>query len=379
MKAIQSMILLLFCSAMLSGCWDQKAVQDMNIITAVGVDYIKGKYVIYGKLSDLSSVVASDSGGGTKKATSWVGRGEGPTVSLAFNDMYPSSQHQTLWTHVKSIVLTESALQNLTDIFEEMLRSRDIRYTPWVFATKTPIEEIFNAETTFNQSPLKLLMFEPREVYKQYSAVEPVRLQKLMNAVREPATAIMLPDISITTKHWKTNGKDNSMMELNGVFVIQQGVNKGWVSQEELSGARVVNFSHIIRFPLILDSSKGTPSSLSMHHANSAYQLNQKKGKLAFDVTVTVHANITEFAWKKGMDEKQMKMAAEQKLTRDILENFTKTQKKGIDLYGFEEWLYRYHYKLWKQKSSGGPLLPDLEMGNVKVTVKIDHSNTYKM
>ncbi|MGN7356347.1 Ger(x)C family spore germination protein [Paenibacillus sp. SAF-054] len=375
------MVMLLLCSIVLTGCWDQKAVQDMNIITAVGIDYVKDHYVIYGKLTDFSAVANSDSGGGSSPtpSPSWVGRGEGATVSMAFNDLYASSQHQTLWTHVKAIVLTESALGNLTDIFEELLRSRDLRYTPWVFGTRKPVEEILNTETTFNQSPLMLEIFEPREVYKQHSAVEPIRLHKLMDGIREPAAAMLLPDISLTTKHWKTNKKEDPMLELKGAFVIQRGVKKGWISEEELSGARIISFRHMRRYPLNLDATRGSPSTLIMQHTHSDFRLNTRNRKVAVDVKVTVHASIIESAWKKGMDEHQMKNKAEQILQRDIIENFANAKQKGADLYGFEEWLYRHHYKLWKQKSSEGPLLPAIDIGNVKVTVKIDHSNTYKM
>ncbi|MWV43186.1 Ger(x)C family spore germination protein [Paenibacillus sp. HJL G12] len=375
----KAVITLMLCTLLLTGCWDLKSVQDMNIVTAIGIDYQNGQYTVYGKLTDFSSISQSDTGGNNSKNTTWVGKGTGKTVNLAFYDLYPSAQHQTLWTHVKSIVLSDSALKHMNDIFEELLRSRDLRYTPWVYGTKDPIEDIFNAETTFNQSPLMLEMFEPREVYKQRSGIEPIRLQKLMDAIREPATTVLLPDISLSSKHWSTNHKKDSMMELKGVYAVQKGTNMGWVPEAELSGARLLIFTHVNRFPLNLEATEGAPTTLSLNNPTSKIRMSQKNGKMNFIVQVSMHANITESAWKKGLDEKQMKTVAEKKLQRDIIENFHTAKKQGIDLYQFEEWIYRHHYPLWKQKSSGGPLLPSIEIDNVEVKVKIDHSNTYKM
>lgn len=376
MKAVYVLIL---CMFLLTGCWDQKSVQDMNIVTAIGIDYKDGLYTMYGKLTDFSAVSTTENGGNKSNKTSWVGKGMGKTVNLAFYDLYPSAQHQTLWTHVKSIVLSESALANLTDITEELLRSRDLRYTPWVYGTKDKIEDIFNADTTFNQSPLMLEMFEPREVYKQRSGIEPIRLQKLMNAVREPASSVLLPEISLSSRHWSTNQKNNPMMQLKGVFAIHRGASEGWLPEADMNGARLLTFSHINRFPLNLDASKGTPASLNLYNPSSSYSMHLENGKIIFNARATIHANITESSWKKGLDVKQMKAKAEQKLMRDIYEDFDKAQRKGIDLYHFEEWLYRHHYEIWKQKSSGGPLLQNVHLGDVKVKVMIDHSNTYKM
>lgn len=89
-------IVVLVCSLLLTGCWDLKAVQDMNIVTALGIDYKKDHYVVYVKLTDFSAVGTKEGSGDSKPASTWVGVGEGPTVLLAINDIYRSAQHHTL-------------------------------------------------------------------------------------------------------------------------------------------------------------------------------------------------------------------------------------------------------------------------------------------
>lgn len=168
-------------------------------------------------------------------------------------------------------------------------------------------------------------------------------------------------------------------MEIQGVFAIQRSMIAGWLPEKDVNGARMLIFKHMYRFPLNLDASKGSPASLNLHNPSSSYKMHLKNGKIIFNVHATIHANITESSWKKGLDVKQMKAKAEQKLMRDIYEDFDKAKRKEIDLYHFEEWLYRHHYEIWKQKSSGGPLLQNVHLGDVKVKVLIDHSNTYKM
>ncbi|MCY7482840.1 hypothetical protein M5X06_24220 [Paenibacillus alvei] len=40
----------------LAGCWDIKNVQDMNYVTALGIDYVNGKYIVYTNSLEFTNV-----------------------------------------------------------------------------------------------------------------------------------------------------------------------------------------------------------------------------------------------------------------------------------------------------------------------------------
>ncbi|MET3546352.1 Ger(x)C family germination protein [Paenibacillus favisporus] len=377
MKAI---IVVLVCSLLLTGCWDLKAVQDMNIVTALGIDYKKDHYVVYVKLTDFSAVGTKEGSGDSKPASTWVGVGEGPTVLLAINDIYRSAQHHTLWTHVKAIVMTNSALGKLEDIFDSLLRSRELRYTSWVYGTDKPIESIFMADTTLNQSPLMLEMFEPKETYKQRSAIMPIQLQKLVNSIREPATSVLLPVLSVTDRKWMANQKDKtpSMMELTGVYVINKGANEGRVAEEDMMGARLIRYSHMLRYPFSIPEKHGLNNTLNLTGPHTKITLApDTSDRLNINISLTVNATVLETHTQAGMSEHQMEQQAQSILKKDILKEFNDAKDKNIDLFGLEEWLYRHHNDSWKRYVSRGPILPKINIKDVSVKVIIKHSNTY--
>ncbi|OXL83020.1 hypothetical protein BCV73_07950 [Paenibacillus sp. SSG-1] len=377
MKAI---IVVLVCSLLLTGCWDLKAVQDMNIVTALGIDYKKDHYVVYVKLTDFSAVGTKEGSGDSKPASTWVGVGEGPTVLLAINDIYRSAQHHTLWTHVKAIVMTKSALGKLEDIFDSLLRSRELRYTSWVYGTDKPIESIFMADTTLNQSPLMLEMFEPKETYKQRSAIMPIQLQKLVNSIREPATSVLLPVLSVTDRKWMANQKDKtpSMMELTGVYVINKGANEGWVAEEDMMGARLIRYSHMLRYPFSIPEKHGLKNTLNLTGPHTKISLDPDTSeRLNININLTVNATVLETRTEAGMSEHQMEQQAQSILKKDIMKEFNDAKDKNIDLFGLEEWLYRHHNDSWKRYVSRGPILPKINIKDVNVKVIIKHSNTY--
>lgn len=377
MKAI---IVVLVCSLLLTGCWDLKAVQDMNIVTALGIDYEKDHYVVYVKLTDFAAVGTREGSGEPKPATTWIGIGKGPTVLLAINDIYRSAQHHTLWTHVKAIVISESALGKLEDIFDSLLRSRELRYTSWVYGTTKPITSIFTADTTLNQSPLLLEMFEPKETYKQRSAILPIQLQKLVNSIREPATSVLLPALSVTDRKWVASQKDKTptMMELTGVFVINKGANEGWVAEEDMMGARLIRYSHMVRYPLSLPEKNGRNNTLNLTSPNMKISLNpDTSDSINLNIKLTVYATVLET--HTNATDHMMEQKAQSILKKDIMKEFNDAKSKHIDLFGLEEWLYRHHYDLWKQTVSRGPVLSKINVNDVKVKVLIKHANTYNI
>lgn len=55
-------ILMISLSLLLTGCWDIREVQDINYISAIGVDYKDGEYIIYAQMLDFSSVAKQEGG-----------------------------------------------------------------------------------------------------------------------------------------------------------------------------------------------------------------------------------------------------------------------------------------------------------------------------
>ena len=44
---MKKIILILFCLFMVTGCFDYRELNDINIINSIGVDYIDDEYVVY--------------------------------------------------------------------------------------------------------------------------------------------------------------------------------------------------------------------------------------------------------------------------------------------------------------------------------------------
>lgn len=366
---------------MLTGCWDVKEVQSINFVTALGIDYVNGRYIIYAQLVDFSKISKQESSPSKEGADKWVGKSEGSTVSEALNLLYPVSQQQTLWTHVKAIILSKSVIDShLPDTLNALLRSRDLRYTPWVYGTEQDIKELFSTENTLNLSALNSELMDPEEIYKQYSAIEPQKIIKLLNGVKEPAATVLLPSITIESNRWEEEKKPKSLTKLNGSYVISKGKNWGFVDQKGLNGARYVSYKHMYKYPLRLNIEEGKHVIMHVINTKSTIKIRTMNDKFQANIHVRAKANIVDIDAGSKVSAIEIKQIAEQVIEEQIRSYFESAKAQNLDIYNLEDVLYRKYNNEWKKLKGGKePAISQMMLGDVAVDLKIIHSSSYKL
>lgn len=381
---MRKLVFMLAVLLLLPGCWDMREAQNTNFITALGVDYVQDHYVVYAQIIDFPSIAkreSSDSqaGGGSGSSAIWVGRGEGKSVLTALNHIYDSSQQQTVWTHVKAIILSESVMKSKMDeVFSSILRSRELRYTPWVYGTHDAIPSLLASMTLLNLSAQTTVMFEPTSIYRQSSDVEPVHLQRVLNAVREPASTVLVPAITSKNNIWTNQGKRPPLSRTNGIFVISKNTLQGFVPEQKIKGARFVKFYRVFRYPMALNFEDGGSASLIIRNPRTSLEITPEGEELQVSINIITRANLIERNTDGSVSFHMIRQAGTQRIEEDIRAAFEMSQKENMDLFGLEEELYRKKNAVWKQaQESGEPLLPRFKLKKVQVRLEINHANTY--
>lgn len=373
--------LLVGCLILLTGCWDSKEVQSINFITAIGIDYVDNQYIAYAQLIDFSSIAKQETPTSRETRDIWTGRGEGTTLSMAINDLYETSQQQTLWTHVKAIVISKKALDGrLEDIFNTLLHSGQLRYTPWIYATEHSIPDILSPSALLNQSAQTIELFEPMRLYKQHSGYEPIRLHQLLDGLREPASVVLLPSVSTRNETWFNGDKTPPLVRMDGFYVISKGTSQGRVAGADADGTRYVNYESVPQYPLYVYGNGGkTPDlTLMLRHPKTRITARKQGDSVTFDLVTSVKSSITEDHGAPRSPH-AMELEAEKQIESQIRDTFEKTKSRKIDSYGLVEHLYRHNFPLWQQEvSQRADPLERFKLGKVEVHVDILNASTYK-
>ena len=361
---------------LLSGCWDLKDPQDVNYITAIGFDYVDNQYVVYVQMVDFSTVAKAEIGQPGEQMPSWVGKGTGKTASAALANVYDTAQLRVFYGHINAIVYSERLIkQGLDSALDTQNRYYEMRYTPWVYGTKTPIDQIFTAESFFRMSPTATLMHMPENVFSQKSVVQPKRAREFISNLHEPGMTILLPSLGIDDKSWKEGDKPQSKLIYDGVFAFHDGEFKGRLELNQLIGLRWVRES--TERGLLAVENGELFAEVTLEKPKVKVTPHVSGDKIAFDVDVRLNGYITEKV--KLPPVEKLEEYTEKIIKEQILTTTRAGMSIGADPLKLENLLYRKYTKQWKELRER--MHRQFSEDDLKLSIKVNikHSGKLKM
>ncbi|NQX66552.1 Ger(x)C family spore germination protein [Paenibacillus alba] len=362
--------------ASLTGCWDMKTIQDTNYLTAIGFDYQKGKYIMYGQMFDFASVAKQEGSKSGQPPMIWVGHEEGDTVSEAFNRLYKTTQQRVFWGHVNAYLFSQEALkQGINRFTDGSVRFGETRFTQWVYSTDERIEDVLSVIPFFNTSPMTSIMMQPVENYRQRSVIRPIKLYKAAALLREPGYNLMMPSLAIQKDVWVKNDKPDPKLEVNGVYALGKKGQVDWLSEDQFIGARWLEKS-TARTPLVVYMDGKAVQSVTIQKPSARIKP-RKEDPLVFDIDMKGKAVIAEVVEK--IDEQALQKQIDKQIAEEIKYTFEQARKKKIDVYQLEHVLYRQDFPEWSKVTANGEKhFESYELGDIHVKVEVVHSGMLK-
>ncbi|CAG7635944.1 hypothetical protein PAECIP111802_02198 [Paenibacillus allorhizosphaerae] len=372
------MVMLLPLLLTQAGCWDMKSIQDMNYLTALGVDYKDGHFVVYAQMLDFANVAKQEGPKTTAPSSVWTGQVEGETVGEAFDELYKTSQQRVFWGHVTSIVFSESALKRgIGAGLDGLLRYNETRYTQWVYGTRVPIDQIFGTTPFFGMSPLASILSQPIENYRQRSYIRPMKLYKFFVELREPGFTMLLPSLTIDKEVWKKDKRPDPKLSVDGVFALYDGKMTDWLEYDKLDGLRWLEDS-TVRTPIILYMEGKPVGKISIVRPKSRIIPKAQNDKVRVSIQIECKAIVAEML--QNIDEATLKKEIAKVIRSQIEHTFAEGKKDAVDVYQVEHTLYRDHFRAWSRLTmNNSKRLQDYTLDSVEVAVDLAHTGMYKL
>lgn len=366
---------LLCCSMLLTGCWDIKSVSDYNFVTALGIDYKKGQYIVYTELVDYEVAGKHIVGSKQIRPNIWVGRSEGKTVYEAMTRLYDSVQQYMYWDHIMTIVLSDSVLkQDIHRVTDAIGRFSQIRFNSWVFGTREPIDKLFKQSTFFNVSPIATLLHNPDGNNSQRTTIPPIRLLDVYSNRMEPGQSNLIPKVDITKNTWEDTEKPQPVLILSGAYALNKGRTAVRFEQNQLGGIRWIE-SGMKKSFLRLQQDDRQIGMVSLFNMKKKITVASEGSSPAFTMSLSykgiVEEVLTDTTLREILEE------TEKTVRKEILQTYQNGVAAGTDLYGLEQVMYRKHPGLWKQITNGGQVpmqLTDKTLAKVDVHIDFMHA-----
>lgn len=362
-------VVICFC---LPGCWDEVNLQEVNYVSALGVDYKNGNYELYAKLINFASVAKTDSPQSNNKEV-WIGRGSGKSVLLAFYDLSQASSNTLNLEHLKSVVLHKRAVNKISDVLDGLNRQRASRYTSLLFGTMEPLEELFTTENFFDQSPLNSILYQPEPNQEQFTFVSPLHMQSAVQMMREPGMTTALPVLNESSKFWMNGKKKINTQFINGVFVFKNFTFQGYIEEKDIRGIRWLSES----FHRVLMEAGSKPNEATVAIVGASCNLYFDLNKETFKLNAKLEGHVVELDGK--ISETEIEASLNKRVKDEIEELYRFGAEKGMDFLDLEHHLYRYHHQYWKQNMAGKVWRPKPDRLEVDVKLNVTDSGKFNL
>lgn len=364
----------------LTACWNSKDIQNMAYVTGIGFDYENGKYVTYVQLLNFSNVAKSETNLSGKNIPTWIGKGEGTTITQSFNSIYSTAQLRVFWGHVKAIVFSDRFLEDgerLKASYDFVNRYREIRYNIPVYGTREPMREIFAMKSNLNISPLRTLMESPEMTYSQRSCIMPLYGYKLVALINEPAGAPLLPSLAIDRKAWTEDQEHRPMFKIDGGYFFKGSTAKDWFSEDELQGYRWMQ-KKLQRSIINIPNDERPQAAIVLEDPRTEAHHELRDGQPYYNISIKLNAYVDEL--RQNLTKKEIENMTAQVIQRQIRHTYDKGLARGVDIFNFTECLYRENPRKWREMDEQGERMikPD-SLNTIHVKVNLQHSGKYKL
>lgn len=370
MRKLRLLVTMVLICAMLTGCWGSREIEHLIYVNSIGVDYVKGKFVVYTQIISFYNVAKQEAGGQRSPQSIAINKAEGETVDLAVFNLYATSQERLAWSHVKAIVFSEAALKHdvVNQVLDMIDRYYEFRYTIWTFATKDPLEDIFSAQPILNISVLYSQLNNPNDIYKQSSVIAPMYLYKFIWKWKENGQTMLLPYLSLDKKKTTQDKSPHPKVYMEGICFLQNKKLKGCLPRSQIMGLRWMDKS-MQRSHLIVRDKKGEIVAILVLEKIKPKIIPQvKNGKTTFHIKVTGASVIPQYV--KTTPEKKIDEWTDKAVSDEIRKTYLEGLKIHTDVLQLSDALYRKDPAQWHRLSENGelPLTPEsIESIDVKV------------
>ena len=375
-RPLTACLMLLFSLTFISGCWDQKAIQNLRYLSALGLDYVDDNYVVYAQSVDLATVAMQEKGGKSTPTPSIISIGRGDTLQNAIDNMQKNSQIPQFSGFVSALIFHERLLKKeILPTFDILNRYGLLRYTKWVFGTRDSLTEVLSDHSAFGFSPLISVLHEPYDLYRERSFIEPIQYYQFTARFWEPGNTVLLPNITIYKHSWKENEKNLLRLTLDGVHAIHRGKWNQFHPSKDLLGLRWMN-PHTVFSGLVIREKSTPKATLRIQHVKLDVKTTSDGSNPRFHITVHLRGFVREVLSDVSLSF--IKQNAEHQVRKQIESTYAKALAKGADIYGLESYLQKYSNKTWKEfaKNRKRRLSEDAIAG---ITVKLYLSDSGKM
>lgn len=366
MKKIGILLLIIINMVLLSGCWDRVEINDIAIVTAVGIDKTEAGDISLSLLVFVPKMLSSTGtagGGGEGKSATMLLSESGKGIIDAFSRLQGRSSRSIMFSHIRMIVIGERlARDGVAEVLDFFARFRQPNLRAYLLFTKEDINEVLMGDPGI-ENVVSELVREQVEVGKGVK----IDLKDFFYMLTEEGInpiAGELVNIPLTGKG-KSNEESQQLKPkqtsciVKGAAAFRKDKLIDWLSEEEIRGVlwlrnEVKPGSGTITIDIPAEKGGGK-IGVRLRAVKTNVEPKINGDVLTMDVSTNTQVVIFESSSRMDLSDPKsvyyVETAVEKRIKEKLQRTLNKVQKEvRADVLGFGTTVYRNYPKEWREK-----------------------------
>ncbi|MBD7939066.1 Ger(x)C family spore germination protein [Cytobacillus sp. Sa5YUA1] len=359
---------------LLSGCQKPVEIQYQAYAVGFGIDFIDEEYVVYVQFLDFSNVAKTENSSINQDKPVWLGIGRGNTINKALTNIYKTMQLNINYDHINSFIFSENIIKHrLKETTDSLSSNYNIRVHGWIYGTNEDLEKILTLKMPFYYPYTSSIINQPLDTQRQVSEVPAIDATKYLIGLGEATKTILLPRVEVTDNNVKKNEKKFQVPYLNGGYFIKGGNYIGVLNSSQLSGYIKANKQAKVERSLIQVNMENESDPVEVELRDPKTKITLEKNDFHSKLKLNIKSTIILREGASEVNQDALKHKVEEQIREEAFLSLESGREKGIDVYLFEDYLFRHHNKIWKQHKFQG-MFENITAEDINVEIKYSHS-----
>lgn len=349
MKKFVLIIITLFILLISSGCYNYKEINDMAIVSSIGIDKDNknDKYIVSAQI--MNSKESEDS----EDSQITVYTKEGDTIHEALRNITLKSPRKLYGNHLSKIVLSEEVakegIDNILDIFNRITEVRNEFIITIVKEDKA--SDVLKVLTTTESIPAEYVKLSLKIADKTSGLTYATKLDEFISLYLKKGIDPVVPVLKIDKKEKKGTTINNitttnpiSKIVIEDLAVTNKGKLETYLKNEEVIGYNFLrNQIQKMIIPVKCDDENNYASILILKNKTKSNAA-KKDNKYIINFNINSEAIITEYNCKKDLTDekviKELEKDTKKKIKRYIKKSLNKQKETKGKFLGLERIIY---------------------------------------
>ena len=349
MKKFVLIIITLFILLISSGCYNYKEINDMAIVSSIGIDKDNknDKYIVSAQI--MNSKESEDS----EDSQITVYTKEGDTVHEALRNITLKSPRKLYGNHLSKIVLSEEVakegIDNILDTFNRVTEVRNEFVITIVKEDKA--SDVLKVLTTTESIPAEYVNLSLKIADKTSGLTYATKLDEFISLYLKKGIDPVVPVLKIEKKEKKGTTINNitttnpiSKIVIEDLAVTNKGKLETYLKNEEVIGYNFLrNQIQKMIIPVKCDD-ENNYASISILKNKTKSNTEKKDNKYIINFNINSEAIITEYNCRKDLTDekviKELEKDTEKKIKRYIKNSLNKQKETKGKFLGLERIIY---------------------------------------